>query len=76
MDRTPWESGADAGSKNWLMGVAMRETTDDNPYTNTVSLALDDGTVSGSSSNKEMEGDEDELPEDKFQLRMPKNVNK
>jgi len=23
-----------------------------------------------------MEGDEDELPEDKFQLRMPKNVNK
>lgn len=79
VDREDWSLDADPGSKNWLMRLAMRDEVGENPnpYIDSSISSLDNATESsGNSFDQKNSEDDEELPEDKFQVRMPKNVNK
>lgn len=78
IDRSPWENGADAGSKPWLIAQALSEGADSTdclavydlekrtPCLNSDSDVLHtDNTVSNN----------DDFDEDRFHIKLPSNVD-
>lgn len=69
LDKTPWGSKEDAGSKQWLVTHALRgggaEDTY-NPYDETTPEAIQPSVPASF---------DEELPEDKFHLKFPPNVD-
>lgn len=91
IDRTSWDKSADAGTKQWLLARALQggqegnggssssgELQTSNPY---ASYGDDDDDNQGKvaeklSNNKVNNDDDDTLPEDKFHIQLPNNVDK
>jgi hypothetical protein len=67
VDNRPWDTVVDPGSKNWLVAVALGDSS--NPYTR-------ENASYSPEKAKGQDREDDELPEDRFQIKMPKNVNK
>lgn len=67
VDNRSWDTVVDPGSKNWLVAVALGDRP--NPY------AREDMFIS-SEKVAAQQREDDELPEDRFQIKMPKNINK
>ncbi|CAM9487690.1 unnamed protein product [Chrysoparadoxa australica] len=65
VDRTPIDQGPDAGSKVWMLALAL----DDGKRT-------DSGRKQNQAAAANGEDDPDALPEDKFHLKLPKGANK
>ena len=75
LDRLPWESAADFGSKIWLVSEALNNTEENgqegtNPYSR--SIGNTDMKIEEKMDKKD---DEDVLAEDKFHLKLPKDVD-
>jgi hypothetical protein len=91
VDRTPWDSAPDAGSKQWLVTNALRSGDGDddtfNPYDEqavavataaaaaaAAAAASGSGLASSSSISKQA-ASEETLPEDRFHIRLPSDVD-
>jgi hypothetical protein len=76
VDRNPWDEQPDAGSKQWLMANALRGSDEDayNPYDSSYALAsLTD--ASSDSAAASLERNSEVLPEDRFHVKMPSDVD-
>lgn len=63
IDKEPWDVSPDPGSKQWLVAEALRSESDNNEPSKK------------SNSMAEISAD-GELPEDKFHVKLPANVDK
>lgn len=84
VDRREWDSGPDPGSKQWLLAKALQNddgviSGEHNPYSESSQGRSSSSVSAGSvaSSVPATAADDDEvLPEDKFHIRLPANVDK
>lgn len=91
VDRSPWGKSADPGSKAWLIAKALGEGSDGdgsglagNPYAeNPPGLVGRSGATSGEPDKRAAAAaatagdlDDELLPEDRFHIRLPRNVDK
>ena len=76
VERGDWDVDADPGSKNWLVRAAMRNDVNDsnNPYIDIRSASIE--CYPRNTKNDSDIIDDEELPEYRFQLNMPQNINK
>jgi len=87
VDSTPWDVAADAGSKPWLVAQALQGEDDTsvmyNPYAPSSASSLSSNSRSGAASSgggkrgetPQGEDGEETLPEERFHLKLPSNVD-
>lgn len=90
LDRSPWDETADFGSKVWLVSQALRgdesnSLSNNNPYLPASEIGGDSksnrlknsNTAAAAHNNGEgdVDDDDDIIPEDRFHLKLPKNVD-
>jgi hypothetical protein len=92
IDRVSWDSQADYGSKPWLVGKALMTAADSSSSSESESLHhlyghgdYDNGTGGGGGGREAgsssagvgtSAADDDALPEDRFHVNLPANVDK
>lgn len=78
LDRSEYGASVDAGSKTWLVSQALSDGdnstgTGENPY---LTRVREEAVGKGSTAGDAKKGDENTLPEDRFHINLPDDVDK